>query len=91
MDGSIELCAEERKVLLQVYRSGGEAREARRAHVLFLLDDGLSLRQVRAITYASFDLINGCIQRFRTGGVTAAIEVEHNTSDEPFCLPQVAQ
>jgi len=56
-----------------------------------LLDDGLSLRQVRAITYASSDLINGCIQRFRKGGVTAAIEVEHNTSDEPFCLPQVAQ
>ena len=91
MDGSIELCAEERKVLLQVYRSGGEAREARRAHVLLLLDDGLSLRQVRAITYASFDLINGCIQRFRTGGVTAAIEVERSTSDEPFWLPQVAQ
>ena len=73
MDGSIHLRPEERKVLLQVYRSG-DARVARRAHVLLLLDDGLSYRNVRVFLYASNDLIADCVRRFRAGGIHQALE-----------------
>jgi len=73
MDGSIQLTAEERKILLQVYRSG-DARLARRAHVLLLLDDGYSYRDLHAILYASNDLIAACVERFRKGGVSEALE-----------------
>jgi putative transposase len=73
MDGSIQLTREERKVLLEAYRSG-DARVARRAHVLLLLDDGLSYRDIRAFLYASNDLIADCIRRLRTGGIHEALE-----------------
>jgi len=75
MDGSIQLSSEERKTLLEVYRSG-DARVARRAHVLLLLDDGFSYRQIRAILYASNDLIADCLRRFRQGGIHETLEGE---------------
>jgi putative transposase len=75
MDGSIRLAPEERKILLQVYRSC-DARLARRAHVLLLLDDGLSYREVRAFLYASNDLIADCVRRFRKGGIYDALETD---------------
>jgi transposase len=73
MKGSIQLTAEERKTLLQVYRSG-DARLARRAHVLLLLDDGFSYRDLQAILYASNFLIADCLRRFRHGGIQEALE-----------------
>ena len=73
MDGSIRLAPEERKVLLMVYRAG-DARLSRRAHVLLLLDDGLSYRDLRAFLYASNDLIADCVRRFRKGGIHDALE-----------------
>jgi transposase len=90
MDGSIRLSAEQRKTLLQVYRSGEDARSSRRAHILLLLDDGLSVREVRQVAYTSFDLINACVQRFRAGGVAAAVGTEPEQSI-PLWLLQVAQ
>ena len=71
MEGSIQLSAADRKSLLQAFRSGGEG--FRRAHVMLLLADGLSVREVRQVSYGSFDLINSAIQRFRSGGVAAVI------------------
>lgn len=73
MDGSIRLAGEERKALLDAYRSG-DARMARRAHVLLLLDDGLSYRRVRAVLHASNDLVAGCVRRFRAGGIHEALD-----------------
>jgi transposase len=73
MDGSIQLTPDERKVLLRVYRSG-DARVARRAHVLLLLDDGWSYRNVRVFLYASNDLVVECVRRFREGGIHEALE-----------------
>ena len=73
MEGSIQLAAEERKVLLRVYRSG-DARMARRAHVLLLLADGFSYRQVCAVLFASNDLLADCVRRFRQGGIYEALE-----------------
>jgi len=87
MDGSIRLTAEERKVLLQAYRSG-DARVARRAHVLLLLDDGLSYRDVRTFLYASNDLIADCVRRFRAGGIHEALE---STGQPPWFIPVARQ
>jgi putative transposase len=82
MDGSIQLAEEERKALLEAYRTG-DARVARRAHVLLLLDDGRSYREVRAILYASNDLIAACVRHFRAGGVHRALESNHAPCTPP--------
>ena len=56
MEGSIRLTAEERKRALQVYRGAGDARMARRAHILLLLADGRSYREIIEIDYSGSDL-----------------------------------
>jgi transposase len=73
MDGSIELSAEQRKVLLAAYRCGKDARVARRAHIVLLAADGWSYREVRAITFASYDLIGECVRAFHQGGSAAVL------------------
>jgi putative transposase len=88
MDGSIRLAAAERKVLLSVYRSG-DARIARRAHILLLLDDGFSYRQVRAILFASNDLVADCVRRFRHGGIYETLEGEPAPRPDQDWLPIV--
>jgi transposase len=88
MDGSIQLAAEERKVLLRVYRSG-YARMARRAHVLLLLDDGFSYRQVRAVLFASNDLLADCVRRFREGGIYETLEGEATPRPDQDWLPTI--
>jgi putative transposase len=90
MDGSIRLTAEQRKALLHRYRSG-PAKPGRRAHVVLLLADGLSVRDVRRVTYASFDLIAECVRRFRTGGVPAVVEADRPTDAVPAWLNRVAR
>jgi putative transposase len=90
MDGSIGLSAGERKSLLQEYRSG-PAQRGRRAHIILLLDDGLTVREVRQVTYASFDLINDCVRRFRMGGVVAVVETSNSDDAVPLWLIHVAR
>lgn len=91
MDGSIRLSRDQRKTLLDAYRSGN-ARVARRSHVLLLLDDGLSYREVRAVLYASNDLIADCVRRFREGGIDEALEANGPPSrSEADWLPLVEE
>jgi putative transposase len=90
MDGSIRLRPEERKTLLQVYRTGNGATACRRAHILLLLDDGWSYRQVREVTYASFDMISDCVRRFRLDGVSGLTE-PGSESTLPNWVQRVAQ
>jgi hypothetical protein len=85
MDGSIGLSADDRKVVLQLYRneSGGVSR---RPQVLLLAADGWSLRDIRGATFTSFDFIAQTLRRFRNqglGGVLAA--------DPPRPLPRWAK
>jgi transposase len=89
MDGSIRLTAEERKGLLRAYRSG--ARRGRRAHIVLLLADGLSIRDVRRVTYASFDLIADCAGDFRRGGIKAVLEPDPVAAAVPAWLARVAR
>lgn len=56
MEGSIALSVEQRKLLLTLLRSVTDVRMSRRAHVVLLLADGYSHRDIRAVAYVSFDL-----------------------------------
>lgn len=71
MNGSIRLTAAERKALLKVYRTGRDTKQARRAHVILLLDDGMSYRELRRWLFVSNDLIADCVRRFQQGRVEA--------------------
>lgn len=90
MDGSILLSATERKTLLQSYRSG-PIRTARRCQIVLLLADGFSLREVRRVTYSSFDLIADCLRRFRTGRVSAVLGENQSSGTSPAWLTRVAR
>jgi putative transposase len=89
MEGSIRLSVEQRKTLLKVYRGGGEARAARRAHIVLLLAEGWSYREVRVIAYVSHDLIAQCVQRFREGGVAAVVNEATATQVRPSWVTTV--
>jgi len=87
MDGSIRLTPQERKRSLAIYRSGGDARVARRAHLLLLLDDGWSYREIVAVTYTSSDTLARLKARYQAGGLeTALAETEE---ERPVPLWQV--
>ena len=90
MEGSIDLTPAERKALLQEYRSG-PGKRGRRAHIVLLLDDGFTVREIHEVTYASFDLINDCVQRYCNGGVVAALKSDRVDETWPLWLIQVAQ
>jgi putative transposase len=72
MDGSIRLQTTERNALLQGYRMGA-AGVSRRAHIVLLLDDGWTFREIRAVTYSSFQLIARAARLYRSGGVDAVL------------------
>jgi transposase len=69
MDGSIVLSREQRKALLRLLRFGGDVRVSRRAHIVLLLADGYSHREIRAVAYVSFELIGECADLFRREGI----------------------
>lgn len=89
MDGSIQLSALDRKALSRTFRAGGE--RFRHAHVVLLLADGWSQREIRQIAYASFDLINEAATWYRTGGVAAVVTVARDEESMPSWLTRVAQ
>jgi transposase len=74
MDRSVRLSNEERKMLLQVYRSGSNPRVARRAHVVLLRAEGLTWQQIKDVLFCSWDLIAQTLKAFATGGVAAVLE-----------------
>jgi len=88
MDGSIRLSARERKVLIAAYRKG-EREVSRRAHVLLLLDQGWSWREVRAILLASNDLLARTLQQYRKGGVDAIVPPPPSEPSSPWWLAKV--
>ena len=74
MDGSIQLRAEERKVLLQqVCRSTNPERRLR-AHLLLLLADGWAWSVIVGVLYTSTSTINRWRQRFLAGGLAAVLQ-----------------
>ncbi len=90
MDGSIRMTAAERKTALSIYRGGGDARVARRAHLLLLLDDGLSYRQIMSVTFSSSETIARIKSRFAQGRLEVALAEEEEPSAIPFWQVVVA-
>ena len=88
MEGSIRLTAGERKTALQIYRGAGDARMARRAHILLLLADGRSYREIMEIDYSGSDLVAAVKRRFLEGGLKAALA--EPTEDGPIPFWQIA-
>jgi putative transposase len=84
MEGSIRLTAGERKRALQVYRGAGDARMSRRAHILLLLADGRSYREIMQIDYSGSDLVVAVKRRFLKGGLQAALSEPAEDIPIPF-------
>ena len=90
MDVSISMTAAERKTVLSIYRGGGDARAARRAQVLLLLDDGHSYRQIMEFTYVSSDTVARLKRRFVEGRLPAALAEPEEDDVVPFWQVVVA-
>jgi putative transposase len=73
MEGSITLSAEQRKLLLHFLRFADDVRLSRRAHVVLLLADGHSYRDIRTVAYVSFDFVSDCVRRFREGSMESLL------------------
>ena len=73
MDGSIRLSGFQRKTALSIYRGGGEARVARRAHVLLLLDRDWSYREIMEALLCGSDFVVSVKRRFLEAGFDAAL------------------
>src|SRR5262245_40051248 len=71
----LSLTANERKKLFRVYHRPPQPRVRRRAHVLLLLADGWSWRNVRSAAFVSFDVIADSPSRFAADGVDGLLEV----------------
>lgn len=92
MDGSIELSTADRKVLLDVYRGKGAATLARRAHVLLLLAEGQTYREIMDLLFCSAGLVSSVIRDFRERGVSAFSPASRiQTSTPPIWIGQVIQ
>lgn len=84
MEGSIRLTVKQRKTTLRIYRGGGNARVARRAHILLLLDRGCSYREIMEFTFCGSDLIADVKRRFLHGDVETALAEPTDDASIPF-------
>jgi transposase len=73
MEGNLRLSAKERKTCLGVYRA---ARQARRALVLLLLDQGWSYRRIMAATWVSPTTIRAVKTDWQSGGISQVLEMQ---------------
>ncbi|WP_437194467.1 hypothetical protein [Planctomicrobium sp. SH527] len=74
MDGSIQLTAEERKMLLQTYRFGGDGHISRSAHVMRVKEKGLNWQQIKDVLFFSFGLISQTLNVFAQGRTSGILE-----------------
>ena len=84
MDGSVQLSATDRKRLLEAYRGSGSAGIARRAHVVLLMADGWSYRDIMACLFCSSGLVSEAVRDFRSGGVSAVLR---EADEQPAVIP----
>jgi len=89
MDGSIQLTAQERKVLLQAYHSGADLPLSRRAHIVLLRADGLTWQQIKAVLFCSFDLISTTLKAFTQGRVAAVLQQQASQRPVPAWMMTV--
>lgn len=92
MEGSIRLSAEVRKRLLRAYRAG-DARIARRAHVMLLLADGWTWEGIRCALFCSNDLISRTLKQYHAAGVAGVLNASAENTQEsiPTWLVKLAR
>lgn len=73
MDGSISLRPGERKALLRHFKSAATHEQRQRAHLLLLLDDGVTWSVIAAVLFTSSSTIHRWQRRFHEGGLDAVI------------------
>lgn len=91
MDGTIRLSVRERKMLIEQVRRGEDRRPARRAHVLLLLDEQWTVREIAEALFCSFDLISAVRRAFQAGGVQAALAADSAPPHVPAWYTAVQQ
>jgi transposase len=84
MEGSIQLTPVERKTVLSIYRGGGDARVARRAHVLLLLHHGWSYRAIMNALLCSSDWVTSIKRRFLEAGLEVALAEPNEDRPIPY-------
>jgi Homeodomain-like domain len=84
MDGSIRLSGPQRKTALSIYRGSGDARVARRAHVLLLLDGDWSYREIMEALLCASDFVASVKQRFLEAGFDAALAERGDDGPIPY-------
>lgn len=90
MEGSIRLTTKERKTALSIYRGGGDARVARRFHVLLLLERGWSYRRIMDAAFCGGELIAAVKRRFAESGLDGLSACEAEEGPVPFWKVAVA-
>ena len=90
MGRSIQLTEQERKSLLRLYRSQGNARSARQAHVVLLRAEGWTWEEIRQVTFSSNDFIAETLKLFQEHRLGIWLDVEQS-SPPPEWLLQVVQ
>jgi hypothetical protein len=70
---SLSLSPQDRSNALVVYKSSRDPGRRIRAHILLLLDDGLTLQKVGAVTYAGPKEVEGVIARFEKEGIDGVL------------------
>lgn len=83
MDGSIQLSAQQRKVLLKVYRG---ANVSRRALVLLLLADGWSYRGIGQAALASPTMVRAVKKDFAAGGLRRVLGTDEQSYTVAYWL-----
>lgn len=89
MDGSVSLSGAERKRLLEVFRSHGDAKVCRRAQIILWLADGWSWSRIQRGQYCSRRTIARWKDRFERGGINALLE-ERRGRRSPFASYLIA-
>jgi hypothetical protein len=62
------------KKILHAYRTAASHRQRLHAHILLLLDDGLSVAKVQAVTFSKETDVANAVRLFREGGVAAVLQ-----------------
>ncbi len=84
MHGSIRLTTRERKMVLKVYRSSGDSRRTRKAHILLLLDRQWAYRMIMECLFCSSDLISDVKRQFLEGGLEGVLGQSSAEAVIPF-------
>jgi putative transposase len=74
MDGSITLRASDRKALLNQWKSASTHEQRQRAHILLLLDDGITWAVITSVLLTSSSTIHRWQQRFQADGLDAVLQ-----------------